>query len=100
MSKMPVSGASHRESDNDYAKVLANFDPNCRIIDGKCGLQWIIQKRDGQRAGRTRWTGWHYLKRRERLIELYRQFCDVVDPNVLVVLQQLPEIHPGRGGTK
>lgn len=100
MSKMSVRGSSNRESDDDYSKVLATFDPNCRIIDGKCGLQWIIQKRDGQRAGRTRWTGWHYLKRRERLIDLYRQFCYVVDPNVLVVLQQLPEIHPGRRGAK
>jgi len=100
MSKMPFSCASNHESDDNYAKVLATFDPNCRIIDGKCGLQWIIQKQDGQRAGRPRWTGWHYLRRRERLIDLYRQFCIVEDPDVLEILEQLAEIHPGRGGTK
>lgn len=95
-----TSGTSNRESDDDYKRVIVRFEPNFRIIDGSCGIQWVFQKRDGRRkSGAPRWTGRSYCRTRETLIRLYREFCDVVDPDVLAILEQMPERHP-RWGVK
>jgi len=93
-------GTSHRESDDDYKRVIARFEPGYRIIDGSCGIQWVIQRQDGRRKdGTPRWTGRSYCRTRVTLLRLYREFCDVVEPEVVAVLEQLPERHP-RWGVK
>lgn len=89
---------SHRESDDNYARVIVRFEPRHRIIDGSCGIQWVIQRRDGfKKSGEPRWTGYRYCRTREALIRLYRSFCEAEDPEVLARLQELPERHPRWG---
>lgn len=96
-----TTGTSNRESDDDYKRVIARFEPNFRIIDGSCGIQWVFQKADGRRkSGERRWTGRSYCRTRETLIRLYREFCDVVDPKVLAILESMPERHPRWGAKK
>lgn len=91
--------ASNRESDVNYCRVIATFG-NYRLIDGSCGIQWVIQKRDGhRRSGAPRWTGRSYARRREAITRLYRSFCELEDTQVLAVLEQLPDWHP-RWGVK
>jgi hypothetical protein len=96
-----TSGTSNRESDDDYKRVIARFDPNFRIVDGSCGILWVFQKRDGRRkSGKPRWTGRSYCRTRETLIRLYLEFCAFVDPEVVAILEQMPERHPRWGAKK
>jgi hypothetical protein len=88
---------SNRESDDNYCRVIVAF-ANYRLIDGSCGIQWVIQKRDGNRKdGALRWTGHSYTRRRETVLRLYRELCAVADPNVLGILESLPDWHPRWG---
>lgn len=92
------AGTSHRESDDDYKREIVRFEPGFRIIDGSCGIQWVIQKRDGVRkSGAPRWTGVRYCRTRATLLWLYRSFCEAEDPTIIAILEQLPERHPRWG---
>ena len=83
--------ASHRESDDDYARVVARLDDRWRVIVCRDDLQWILQRRDGERAGRARWTGVGYFLTREALLRVSRASCVRVDPAALSALAALPE---------
>lgn len=89
-----------REIDDNYVRVIVVFGSH-RLIDGACGITWIIQQRDGVRKdGTLRWTGRSYPRRRETVLRLYRTLCDVPDATVVSVLVLLPERHPRWGGKK
>ena len=60
--------ASHRERDADYRHIVTELSDRWRLIVCRDGLQWIIQRRDGERSGRARWTGVYYCQTREALI--------------------------------
>ncbi len=53
----PLIRSSHRESDDNYARVVARLDDGWRVIVCRDDLQWILQRRDGERAGGARWAG-------------------------------------------
>ena len=98
--RMPY-GKSHRESADDYCRVIAVFDHRYRLIDGACGLQWVLQKRDGKtRSGTARWTGVRYLRTRNAVFGLYRSLCAPCDGETWQLLEQLPERHPKWGKRK
>ena len=58
----PLTGPSHRESADNYARIVARLDDDGRVIVCRDGLQWILQRRDGERGGRARWTGVGYCR--------------------------------------
>ena len=58
--KEPMTSTQER-SDN-YAKVVKQIDHTCRIIEGKQGLQWILQKRY-----KDRWRSYSYPRTRQGL---------------------------------
>ena len=87
----PLTGPSHRESDDNYDCVVARLDDGWRVIVCRDDLQWILQRRDGERVGRARWTGVGYCRTRESLLRLCRAACARIDPSEWAVLAALPE---------
>lgn len=87
---------SHRERGDNYIWLVVQLSPNWRVIQCKDHLQWIIQRRDGQRSGRARWTGRHYCLTREALLRDGRTSCVDADPIAWAVLEQLPERYEAR----
>jgi len=89
-----TDGKSRRESDDNYDRVIAVLDRQYRLIDGACGLQWVLQRRDGSlRCGAARWTGVRYLRTRNAVIALYRRLCAPEDDATWQLLEQLPDRH-------
>ena len=57
-------------------------------------LQWIVQKRKGNRRGKN--TGWHgrlFFRTRSRLLSRLKEYCGEVDPQARATLGALPEWH-------
>lgn len=66
-----------------------------RVVTCADDLQWIIQRRDGERSGRARWTGLHYCRSRKALIRLSR--ASGAPYGAILELLSLPE-HFGANG--
>lgn len=49
-----------RESTDDYPQIVARLSDKWRVILCTAGVQWILQRRDGERAGGARWAGVGY----------------------------------------
>ncbi|MBF9031701.1 hypothetical protein HKCCE3408_14970 [Rhodobacterales bacterium HKCCE3408] len=84
------TAANFHETADTYAGVMCHLCPRHRVIACKDGLQWILQRRDGQRAGRPRWTGVGYFRTRNALIAVSRALCKRMDPNGMAMLVALP----------
>lgn len=78
-----VACVSRREGDENYP-VLARLDGRTRVIECRDALQWIVQKRAGQR-----WVGVSFHRNRDVLIERSGAMGEA-----LAILQALPEMHP------
>ena len=90
--------AWHHETTGDYYGVIARLCARHRIIVCKDQMQWILQRRDGERHGWARWAGVGYFLTREALIRSSRALCARIDPAALETLAALPE-HFGRPST-
>lgn len=79
---------SRRESADGYSANVAQSG-RWRIIEGNCGIQWVLQyqARVGA-ADKARWEGRHYFRTRLAAIRLWRQFTGE-DGTVLAAM--LPE---------
>lgn len=89
-----TEGKWHRETDDNYCREIMRF-AQYRLIDGACGIQWVIQKPDGKtKSGAQRWTGRRYARTRDTIIRLCSEFGGPLTEEQLAILQQLPERHP------
>jgi hypothetical protein len=86
----PRAAANHHETSDDYPGIVAQLCPRHRVIICKDAIQWILQRRDAQRAGRPRWTGVGYFRTRSALIAVSRTVCARIDPNAMAILAALP----------
>ena len=68
----PVHMSSSCESSGDYAGILLYLSETCRIVLCRDGRQWVVQTKDGQRAGAARWTGRGYAQTQEGLLGVLR----------------------------
>jgi len=85
-----LASGSHRERDDDYTRVIAQLNSRWRVIVCKDGIQWIVQKRDGTRDGRPRWTGVSYHLERKALIRRCSELCGIRDRAEFEKLGDLP----------
>ncbi len=90
--------ARHHYSADDYSGIVARLSASHRVITCKDQIQWIVQRRDGERHGRARWAGVGYFLTRAALLRASRTLCARIDPAALAALAALPE-HFGRAGT-
>jgi hypothetical protein len=84
------AAATHHETSDDYTGIVAQVCPRHRVVICKDAIQWILQRRDAQRAGRPRWTGIGYFRTRSALIAVSRTVCARIDPNAMAILAALP----------
>ncbi len=91
----PLTKPSHRESDDNYARIVARLDDDWRVITCRDRLQWILQRRDGVRAGRARWAGVGYCRTRKALLRLCRASGARIDPSQWAALVALPDYITG-----
>ena len=57
---------SHRERDDNYAKVIAQLGPRWRVIICRDGIQWILQQKEASHGGP--WRGLSYHTNRDGLL--------------------------------
>ncbi len=88
----------HHESADEYSGIVARLSASHRVITCKDQIQWILQRRDGERHGRARWAGVGYFLTREALLRVSRALRVRINPAALAALAALPE-HFGRAGT-
>jgi hypothetical protein len=81
---------SHRERDDNYAKVIAQLGPRWRIIACKDGLQWILQKRSVPSPNTGTWSGKSYSTTRDALIAACSDRELLSEPSARQVLEALP----------
>src|SRR6056297_1949827 len=86
---------AHHETSDTYSGDIARLCPRHRVIVCKEAIQWIVQKRDAQRSGRTRWTGIGYFRTREALIRVSRTTCTRINPGAMAILAALPDMIGG-----
>jgi hypothetical protein len=79
------------EEADDYPAVVAQLSDNWRIIVCRSGIQWILQRRGGERHGRARWEGRSYCRTREALERVSRKYAGVIEPSAAATLAALPE---------
>lgn len=70
--------------------IVAILNNRWRVIECPDGIQWIVQKRAGQRHGRARWDNRKFFRSREALIAFFRALHEDVEPDGLEVLENLP----------
>ncbi len=83
--------ARHHESADEYSGIVARLSAKHRVIICKDRIQWILQRRDGERHGRARWAGVGYFLTRKALLRASRALCTRIDPAALAALAALPE---------
>lgn len=89
---------SLREEAADYPAVVATIDAKWRVIACRDGIQWILQRRAGQRNGRPRFEAQAYCRSREGIIAAVRRSTGQADPKAIATLENLPD-WIGKGGT-
>ena len=81
---------AHRESHDDYARVIVECRKNWRVIIDKAGLQYITQKRSSS-TNIGVWIGKSYCTTRSELVRVCSRLKLLSDANVEAVLRALPE---------
>jgi hypothetical protein len=82
------------ESSDAYAYVVAVLNDRWRVIECAAGIQWILQRREGIRHGRTRWEARGYFRTSEALIVACRALVAEIDPQACITLAALPGLFP------
>jgi len=85
-----MTGAGSEEAD-DYCVIVAKLNENWRVIVWAAGIQWILQRRRGERRGRARWEGRSYCRTKAAITHLSRRFAGTIDPSATRILAALPE---------
>jgi hypothetical protein len=80
-----VSGRSLGEESDGYP-VIAKLNDRWRVVTCGAGIQWILQRRRGDR-----WSGYWFCRTREALIRGAREYAGEINGAALVTLLRLPE---------
>lgn len=94
--KTTEATTSNREEADNYDRVVAVLDENWRIIECRGEIQWILQRRSGNRNGQPRWAPKKFHRNKRSLIRTVYSIVGVVDPTILAILFSLPDWFGGR----
>lgn len=83
-----VSGRVRGEESGSYP-VIANLNDRWRVVACSAGIQWILQRRRGDR-----WDGYWFCRTREALVRGARKHAGEIGGVALVTLLRLPERFP------
>ncbi len=93
---LSVVGKGRREEGDDYPAVVVRLNATWRVAECRDGIQWILQRRAGQRHGQPRWEGKSYFRTRQGLLRRVHEFCGPVDAVALAIVEALPDWMGGR----
>jgi hypothetical protein len=86
-----VPRTSSEEAD-DYDNIVVKLNDNWRVIVCAASIQWVLQRRTGERHGRARWEGRSFCRTSEALNRLSRRHAGVIDPTAAAILAGLPNL--------
>jgi hypothetical protein len=87
----PSAECSKSEESDEYDSVVAHLNCKWRVIVCAVGIQWILQRRRGERRGTARWEGRCFCRTSQALNRLSRTHAGAVDPSAAAILTSLPE---------
>lgn len=79
---------SHRESDDNYKRVVAMLNGRWRVVLCKDGWQWVLQRKAQTKNG---WRSQSYCVTREGMLRCIRENVEEVDAEGLALVRRLPE---------
>jgi hypothetical protein len=92
----PAILSTRSEEADDYSTVVARLNAGWRVIGCRAGIQWIVQRRAGERHGKPRWESRSFCRTKEALIRLCRTHAGEIDPVAEAILAALPDRFPER----
>ena len=88
-----VTPYSTSEEADDYHAVVARLNDSWRVIVCAAGIQWVLQRRRGERRGTARWEGRSYCRTGEALKRLSRRHAGAIDPTTAAILARIENVH-------
>jgi len=83
---------STAESDGSYARVVAVLNGDCRVIECRHGLQWVLQHRNrAETVARHVWRGRSYCRTKEALLRCCDEHAGQIDLAARMTLEALRE---------
>jgi hypothetical protein len=83
---------SRLETADDYAGLVAQLNPNWRVVECRDRMQWILQRRGSpQKAHKDGWRGRSYCRTSEVLRRCTRVYAGAIDASAAANLASLPE---------
>ena len=83
---------------DDGATIVATLNDRWRVIICPDDIQWVLQRRAGERGGRARWASDSYFRTREALIAFCHARAGAVTPAASETLVSLPVRFVSTGG--
>ena len=87
---LAVPRTTSEEADG-YDGIFVKLNNNWRVIVCAAGIQWILQRRRGERRGTARWEGRSFCRTSEALNRLSRKHAGAIDPTATAILSALPD---------
>jgi hypothetical protein len=81
---------SHRERDDHYRAIVAHLNADWRVIECKDAIQWILQRRYGDR-----WEGKSFCRTRDALTRIILEKGETigpVGPAAIIAVRSLPRM--------
>lgn len=66
------------EEDGSYRWAVARLNDPWRVVEGKCGIQWVLQCWGGKRRWPPYWRGRRFCRRRAGLLNSVRDLCGAI----------------------
>lgn len=82
--------AIHRETSDNYHRVVIKFSSRWRVSVCKDNIQWILQKREAEPSHNGNWRGKSYFACKESLIRVCGGLGLLSDPQAKAMLEALP----------
>ncbi|MGY2905689.1 hypothetical protein [Bradyrhizobium sp. URHC0002] len=87
-----MTNSSSRETADGYSGVVAQLNPDWRVVACRDRGQWILQRRGSPEKPRgDDWRGRGYCRTKEHLIRCAREYSGTIDPAAVAILASLPE---------
>lgn len=82
---------SRIETADDYSGFVTQLNPDCRVVECRDRVQWILQRRGSpKKPRRDDWRGRSYCRTSEALIRCAREYVGAIDDAAAAILAALP----------
>jgi hypothetical protein len=83
---------SRAETADDYSGLVANLNPDWRVVECRDRAQWILQRRGSpKKPRRNDWRGRSYCRTAKALRRCTRDYAGTIGPSASAILAALPE---------